>query len=105
MKYLGAFCLFFIFGVVGASAQVAGGALSAQPQIFEVPSHPQRAAQQPAAREESLFEISTVTSAKGELALWEAPRQVTYVMPLGDVARLYRKEHEVMKKAVLVKEN
>jgi hypothetical protein len=105
MKYLGAFCLLFIFGVAAASAQVAGGALSAQPQIFEIPSHPQRAAQQALGREESLLETLTITSAKGERPLWEAPQQVTYVMPLGDVARLFRKEHEVAKKAVLVKEN
>ena len=104
MKYLGAFCLLFVFGVAAASAQV-GGALSAQPQIFDIPSHPQRAAQQGLGREESLLETATITSAKGERPLWEAPQQVTYVMPLGDVARLFRKEHEVAKKAVLVKEN
>jgi len=105
MKYIGALCLFFIFGVAGAAAQVAGGALSAQPQIFEIPDHPQRAAQQTPAREESLLELSTITSAKGERPLWEAPQPVTYVMPLGDVARLFRKEHEAAKKAVLTKEN
>lgn len=105
MKYLGALCLFFIFGVAGAAAQVGGGALSAQPQIFEIPSHPQRAAQQTPTREESLLETNTTTSAKGELPLWEAPQKVTYVMPLGDVARLARKEHEMAKKATLVKEN
>jgi hypothetical protein len=105
MKYLRTFCLLFIFGAAGAAAQVAGGALSAQPQIFEIPSHPERAAQQTLSREESLLETSTITSAKGERPLWEAPQRVTYVMPLGDVARLFRKEHESAKKAVLVKDN
>jgi hypothetical protein len=105
MKYLGALCLFFVFALAGAVAQVGGGALSAQPQIFEIPDHPQRAAQQTPTREESLLEISTTTSAKGERPLWEAPRRVTYEMPLGDVARLFRKEHEAAKRAVLIKEN
>src|SRR5437868_4555699 len=105
MKFVAAFCLLFVFGVAGAAAQVAGGALSAQPQIFEIPSHPERAAQQTLSREESLLETSTITSAKGEMALWEAPRKITSVMPLGDVARMFRKEHEVAKKAILVKEN
>ena len=105
MKYFGVLCLFIIFGVAGAAAQVGGGALSAQPQIFQIPDHPQRASQPTPTREESLLETNTTTSAKGELPLWEAPQKVTSVMPLGDVARLFRKEHELSKKAVLVKEN
>jgi len=105
MKYLWAFCFLVFVGVTGAAAQVGGGALSNQPQIFNIPSHPEHAAIQALAREESLLEGSTVTTAKGEVPLWDTPQKVTYVMPLGDVARFYRKEHEMAKKAVLVKEN
>jgi hypothetical protein len=105
VKYLWAFCFMIFVGVAAASAQVGGGALSNQPQIFNIPSHPERAAVQTLSREESLFEGSTVTTAKGELPLWDTPQKVTYVMPLGDVARFYRREHEAAKKAALVKEN
>jgi len=105
MRYIWAFCFLVFIGLSSASAQVGGGALSNQPQIVYIPSHPERAAIQSLSREESLLEGSTVTTAKGELPLWDTPQKVTYVMPLGDVARFYRKEHEVAKKAVLVKEN
>ena len=104
MKYIRAVCLLIVLGSVGAAAQI-GGALSSEPQVYTVPSHPQHAMRQPLADEKTLLDSSPFVSAKGERPLWEVPQQVTYVMPLGDVARLLRKEHEAAKKAVLVKEN
>ena len=105
MKYLWAFCFLIFIAVAGASAQAGGGTLSNQPQILNIPSHPEHATVQALLPEQSLLQGSTVTAAKGELPLWDTPQKVTYVMPLGDVARFYRREHEVAKKAVLVKEN
>src|SRR5581483_2381948 len=104
MKYVLALSCLFLFGIGATTAQV-GAVLSSQPQVMSVPSHPQRATQQALSREENLLESSSLTSAKGERPLWEAPQQVTYVMPLGDVARLFREEHALAKKAKLVKEN
>jgi hypothetical protein len=106
MKFILGFCSLLLLGAGNLLAQVGGGALSNQPQIFDIPSHPERASRQALAQEQSLLDPSTTTSAKGERPLWDVPKQqVTYVMPLGDVARFYRKQHEVAKKAVLVKEN
>lgn len=104
MKYIVVVCVLIVVGSVGAAAQI-GGALSNEPQVFTMPSHPEHATKQPLADERSLLDSSAYVSAKGERPLWETPQQVTYVMPLGDVARLLRKEHEAAKKAVLVKEN
>ena len=104
MKYAWAVCLMLLLFAAGAAAQV-GGALSYEPNIVSIPSHPGHASRQPLGNEQSLLYNSSNTSAKGERPLWETPQQVTYVMPLGDVARLLRKEHESVKKAVMVKEN
>jgi hypothetical protein len=66
--------------------------------------HPAYAATQPMGQERSLFEGTGVTMAHGEKPLWEAMPEGR-AMPLGDVARLQKKEHANAKKARKVFEN
>jgi len=78
--------------------------LSSQVQVLELPSHPQHASQQPPPTEQSLFEQSINTYARGERPLWEVTPPVK-VVPLGDIARMLKKEHAIAKKAEFVWEN
>jgi len=86
-----------------AAAFTQTAAVDSQPQIIHVPSHPARAVVQPMAAETSLFVPSGSVWAQGQRPLWEFAAKRTIEIPLGDVARMYRKEHETAKKAVLVK--
>jgi hypothetical protein len=89
-------CLLCTTAAFGQAAAASSG-LSAQPVIYEFYSHPEHAAQTPMGREQNLLESSCYVSAKGERPLWEfAAAQET---PLGDVARVLRKEHEMARKA------
>ena len=96
----------FCLGAPAAFGQssVGVGALSAEPVITEFSSHSQRATQTPMANQESLLETSEYVFAQGQRPLWEVgtlPRTV----PLGDSARLLRKEHEKAKKAEIIWQN
>ncbi|HUJ95958.1 MAG TPA: hypothetical protein VLW84_11880 [Terriglobales bacterium] len=93
-------CLLFATAAFGQ----VGSAISSQPQILELPSHPQHASQQLPAREQSLFERSSVTWAQGERPLWEVAPAIK-VVPLGDIARMLKKEHATAKKAQIIWEN
>lgn len=79
-------------------ATVGNSVLSNQPQILQVPSYPQHATIQPMGREQTLLEPTTMTYAQGERPLWEFA-SAKDVVPLGDIARMLRKEHETVKKA------
>lgn len=92
-----------LFAIFLACATAAFGqsqaVLSNQLVIGDHPEHAQRA---PMAREQNLWgSESPYTFAKGELPLSEFAR-ASAAVPLGDVARDYRKEHASMKKAVIV---
>jgi hypothetical protein len=96
-------CLLLTTVAFGQSA----GSISNQPQVREVPSHTLHAAPQPMAREASLLVASRNVSAQGEKPLWEAvgstePARVPDAMPLGDVARLLRRQHATAQKATVV---
>jgi hypothetical protein len=80
-------------------ATVGGGVLSSQPQILQLPSYPQHASIQSMGREQTLLEPTNLTYAQGERPLWEFASTKNEAVPLGDVARMLRKEHEMMKKA------
>ncbi len=91
-----AFC---IFAASSAHAQSAA-VLQNNPQVLQMQTNPQHASQHAMAQESSLLTNWTYTYAKGELPLAEVgslPQQV----PLGDVARAYRKEHVNAPKAVM----
>jgi hypothetical protein len=99
------FVLCFLCATAALGQSAGGGsALSSEPRVIEFPSHLGHASQRPMALEQNLLEKSSYVYAHGERPLWEvAP--VTNAMPLGDVARILRKEHETTKKADFVREN
>ena len=88
-----------------AFAQVGGGSLSGpvMMQPFSMASHTNHAGPQQMAQEQSLLEgTGQVYIAHGELPLWEVAPKDPPAVPLGDVARAYRKQHEIAKKAQFV---
>ncbi len=89
----------------GALAQAGGLGAAPMGSTFTVPDHAMHASPQSVAQAQSLFpSASTVSVAEGELPLWEvAPEH--HEMPLGDAARLQKKEHATDKKARVVWEN
>jgi|SRR5271166_6206163 len=88
-----------------AAAFGQAAALSSQPQVLELPDHPQHAALAPLACEHPLVggAPDNYTYAQGERPLWEFG-PVSEPVPLGDVARAYRKEKVAAKKAEVVLE-
>jgi hypothetical protein len=85
------------------------GAVATSPSMantYQMITHEQHASAQHLATERSLFEgTQPVLTAQGELPLWEvAPKDPPHV-PLGDTARLLKKQHESAKKAQFVFEN
>jgi hypothetical protein len=99
--------LFFTLCLVlttAAFGQAIGYAsISNQPVVREIPSHPLHAAPQPMAPELSLLTRSAYVSVQGEKPLWEVAR-IPETMPLGDVARLLRKQHATAKRAIVILE-
>jgi len=95
--------MLFILCAAGAFGQVAGGVLSNQAQVLELPDHPQHATLHDMAIEQSLVGGSPAnyTYAQGERPLWEFG-PVSEPVPLGDVARAYRKEKLTAKKAQII---
>lgn len=92
-----AFCLLCATAAFGQSASV----LSNNPQPTVVPDHPQHASQHAMGQEVSLFGSSSAyTYAQGERPLWEFGSSDKHEVPLGDVARAYRKGHVIDRKAV-----
>ncbi|MGP8093377.1 MAG: hypothetical protein ACLP72_08625 [Candidatus Sulfotelmatobacter sp.] len=85
-----------------AWGQIAGS-LPNQPQVLELPDHPQHAALHEMATEQSLVggSPSNYTYAQGERPLWEFG-PVSEPVPLGDVARAYRREKLTAKKAEII---
>ena len=97
--------LLAIVVLCSAAAFGQAGALSNQPMVLELPDHPQHASYTPLACEHPLVGGSsdTYTYAQGERPLWEFG-PVSQPVPLGDVARAYRKEKLAAKKAEVVLE-
>lgn len=81
-----------------------GSTLSSEPHVFQMAGHQEHASQRSVAQEQDLLEKSHLIYAQGERPLWEVASK-SYPMPLGDVARLLRKEHETARKATRVWEN
>ena len=94
--------LLFVVCIGGAtvvSAQSIGAALgSGQPQMIVLEENPQHASQMPMAVEHDLREQGGTSWARGERPLWEVMPEVPRI-PLGDVAREFKKEHEAVRKA------
>jgi hypothetical protein len=95
----------FVFCMFSATAHAQlAPVLPNVPQVLTMQEHPLHASQHPMGQESSLLNNWTYTYAQGEVPLAELgtlPPQV----PLGDVARTYRKEHAKVPKAVLTYES
>ena len=95
---------FVLLCLLYASASF-GQAVLAPPPSFTQPvvmvDHPQHAAQHELAQPQDLFEHSGYTYAKGELPLSDFVHP-SEPEPLGDIARVLRKEHASVKKAEFV---
>ena len=94
---------FLFLGATAAFGQA--GSISSQAVPIQMPDHPQHASLMPMACEHPLVggAADNYTYAKGEQPLWEFG-PVTQPVPLGDVARAYRKERVAAKKAEIVLE-
>jgi hypothetical protein len=94
--------LLCVFCATTALAQSGGGALSNEVQVFQMASHTQHASQQSLAREQTILESFDYLSVQGERPLWEV-QPLAPKVPLGDIARELRKEHETAKKADFIR--
>jgi hypothetical protein len=94
----------FAFCFLGATAALGQSFSGAQmTSVLQFNNHAERASQQSMAREQNLLESSNYFFAQGERPLWEVqPLSQTRPVPLGDIARMLRKEHEASKKADVV---
>ncbi|MBZ5652717.1 MAG: hypothetical protein LAO18_19790 [Acidobacteriia bacterium] len=86
-----------------AFGQASSGAmgLNAEPIVYEFQSHPGHASQMEMGKHQDIMEQFTNVQAHGVRPLWEAAKPA-YVVPLGDSARMLKKEHMNAKKAEVV---
>ena len=89
-------CATAAFGQAGASV------ISSESQPFQIPSHQQHASPSFMKSEQTLLIASGSVYEHGERPLWEAAGKAPAEVPLGDIARLFRNEHALAKKAVKV---
>jgi hypothetical protein len=94
----------FIFCATIALGQSGVAVLNNQAQVVEMDSHPEHASQMSLAPEQNILGNSSSVSAHGERPLWELAPVKTEI-PLGDVARMERKQHANDKKAPVVWHN
>ncbi|HEV3207190.1 MAG TPA: hypothetical protein VGZ28_09560 [Terriglobales bacterium] len=97
-------CLFCLAGAAFGQAAVTGTGLSSEPVVYEFQSHAAHAAPQTMGNEQNLLIGSGNAQAHGVRPLWEV-HTLAPVVPLGDTARLLRKEHADAKKAEIVWNN
>ena len=97
--------LFFLsvvcaFCGTGAMAQIGGSIVSAPTTSpFVIQGHMQRASQTALATSQNLIGHFSTSASKGERPLWEVMPAPAPEVPLGDMARIIRKDHETAKKA------
>jgi hypothetical protein len=91
----------FVFMTTAAFAQYAGGGyVSAQPQIYEPPDHPQHAGFVALGTGSSIYPGTSYTSAQGDRPASDFPQAAS--PSLGDIARELKKEHALVKKAPIL---
>jgi|HubBroStandDraft_2_1064218.scaffolds.fasta_scaffold40030_1 hypothetical protein len=94
-------CFLCATAAMGQSIGGASVGTAVMSSSFQVASHIEHASPQPMGVEQNLLGQSAYYYAQGERPLWEvAP--VSHPVPLGDVARMVRKEHASAKKADIV---
>jgi hypothetical protein len=82
--------LCFLCGTTVAFSQ-NGGVLNSTVQPVQMDGHVQHASEHSMAQESSLLSTSSYSYAKGEVPLADLGSPI-YQVPLGDIARAYRKE-------------
>ena len=95
--------VFFLLFAAAAFGQTAG-VLPSQAQPMQMPEHPQHASVHAMAIEQPIIGgtgSDTYSYAQGERPMWEFG-PVSVPVPLGDIARAYRKEKLTGKKAEIV---
>jgi hypothetical protein len=98
-----AVCFLFCLLCVGSAFGQTASVLNSDSAMIVVPDHPQRAAQHDMAQYDNLLGNNAYTYAQGERPVWEyAPDK--HETPLGDVARAYRQQHAIDRKATIVME-
>jgi hypothetical protein len=99
---LGILC--FAGMALGQAGSVTASGISAEPVVYEFQSHVGHASHQGMGQPQDIMEQSINVQAHGVRPLWEVAT-TAYVVPLGDSARLLRKEHLSAKKAEIVWNN
>ena len=98
-------CLLCFAGTAFGQAATTAQGYSSEPVVYEFRSHIEHAAPQSMGQEQNLLIRSGNAQAHGVRPLWEVHTPPAQFMPLGDAARLLRKEHSSAKKADVVWEN
>jgi hypothetical protein len=91
-------------GTAFGQAAAGGVGLSAEPVVYEFQSHAGHASQMDMGTHRDIMEQYNNVQAHGVRPLWEVATPA-YVVPLGDSARMLRKEHLGAKKAEVVWNN
>ena len=96
--------LCFTGAAFGQATVAASSSIDSEPQVYDFRSHQGRASQQTMGQEQNLLGASGYSQAHGVIPLWEVATP-SRVVPLGDAARLLKKEHATAKKADIVWNN
>jgi hypothetical protein len=97
------FALCFLAATAAFGQSIASVGAAPVTSTIQMSNHAEHASQQPMAQEQSLLEHSNYYYAQGERPLWEVQGPSgSHAVPLGDIARAYRKDHELVKKADIV---
>jgi hypothetical protein len=97
------FALCFLCATAALGHSLGGSVGSANmSSTIQMNSHPEHATQAPMALEQSLFDHSGYFIVEGERPLWEV-QPLSPKVPLGDIARALRKDHQTTKKANFVR--
>ena len=91
-------------GAAFGQAAAGGIGLSAEPVVYEFQSHAGHASQTDMGAPRNIMEQHNNVQAHGVRPLWEVATPA-YVVPLGDSARMLKKEHMYAKKAEIVWNN
>lgn len=90
------FCLLLTTAAFGQYSAGGGSALSAQPFVLEMPSHPGHATYTPMASEATVVGGTGYSVGQGDRPFWDFPQRPE--VSLGDTARELRKEHALLAK-------
>lgn len=104
MKTTGLLCL-LLFSSLTWGQSLGPSVVNGQPQPLHLSGNPQHASAAPLAEQRSLLGSNGYSSAKGERPLWEVAPPPRPATPLADTARAMRKQHELAKKAIFIRED